>query len=102
MRSTDFPPDMSRGLDLPAVAITYQATTAGSKPQKLYTDSLLLVMPIPDNSMPYNVITYVSTLVVLFCGSLVNVIALRPPKGEKPKTPIQRLKIGLQKFFSKG
>lgn len=79
MRQADFPPDVSRGLDLPAVAVTYQAVAdSDSTPVRIYSESLLVLLPFPDFSMPFNVLTYVCTLVALFFGSLVNIVALRP------------------------
>ena len=48
-------------------------------PVRLYTESVLVVMPFPDFSMPFNVITYVCTLVALFFGSIANVVSMRAP-----------------------
>ena len=41
----DFPPDVSRGLDLPASSITYQDITGISPPVRLFTESVLVHEP---------------------------------------------------------
>lgn len=39
---------------------------------RIYSNLLLVFMPMPDFSMPYNVITLSSTLIALITGSLIN------------------------------
>jgi hypothetical protein len=46
------------------------------------TEPLLINGPIPDFSMPYNVITLVSTLFAFALGSMMNVL-VRSPKALK-------------------
>lgn len=70
----------------------YQEAGIAGHPLRLYTDSLLLVIAIPDKSMPYNVITYVSTLIALAFGSITNVIAQRAEDAEKPQTLLEKIK----------
>lgn len=44
------------------------------EPQRIYTDTLLVSLPTPDFSMPYNVITLTCTVIALFFGSLFNLL----------------------------
>jgi len=53
---------------------------------RVYTDSLLITLPKPDFSMPYNVITLSSTIIALFFGSLFNVL-IRRFKFDGPANP---------------
>jgi len=87
MRQADFPADVSRGLDLPAATIVYQDEAGIAPPVRLYTESVLVVMPFPDFSMPFNVITYVCTLVALFFGSIANVVSMRAPSKDDREEP---------------
>jgi phosphatidylinositol glycan class T len=41
---------------------------------KVQTPSTLLSLPLPDFSMPYNVIILTSTTIALFFGSIVNAL----------------------------
>ncbi|KAG5463534.1 MAG: GPI transamidase component PIG-T, partial [Olpidium bornovanus] len=65
LKYTEHPPDANRGFDLGDVSLIgmtgYQ--------QRVYTGNLLVSLPTPDFSMPYNVITLTCTLVALFLGS---------------------------------
>jgi len=49
-------------------------------PVRLYTESLLIVLPSPDFSMPFNVIAFTSTLLAFFFGSLFNTLYSSPPE----------------------
>lgn len=44
------------------------------EPQRIYTDTLLVSLPTPDFSMPYNVITLTCTVIALFFGSVFNLL----------------------------
>lgn len=46
--------------------------SASPRRLRLYTSKLLVDLPTPDFSMPYNVIIMTSTLIALFFGSIVN------------------------------
>eukprot|EP00941_MAST-03F_sp_MAST-3F-sp1_P001576 g1576.t1 len=101
----EFPPDPSRGIDLPPASVmvlkgygrekrkcsdkhlkaeSLEAVALGcnSGPVMLYTESPLLYMPMPDFSMPYNVITLSSTVVALLFGSFFNIFS-RKRKNKK-------------------
>jgi len=89
IRYTEHLPDASRGWELPP-AIVFLPEEAGpmagtnvsfsghvqnfnhGRRTRLYTSKLLVDLPTPDFSMPYNVIIMTSTLIALFFGSIVN------------------------------
>jgi hypothetical protein len=62
---TVIPPDASHGQHVGAALVHVDG-------QMFATPSLLMNRPIPDISMPYNVITIVSTLFAFILGSLIN------------------------------
>jgi len=98
-----FPADANRGIDaFPSRAIfSIEAAT----PITLYSSSLLLLPPVPDMSMPFNVISLSCTLWAFVLGSLLNILVKRATEsvktdftGEKEKRPIDKLK---EKFKDK-
>lgn len=64
------PPDANHGRDLAAGVIV--VTERGLPPKVQYTEGVLIALPTPDFSMPYNVITLTCTAVALFYGSLLS------------------------------
>lgn len=70
LRYTEYPPDANRGFDVPAAVITIGNMS-------LRTTSLLLPLPTPDFSMPYNVIILTSTVMALAFGNIFNLLARR-------------------------
>lgn len=68
LRYGEYPPDANRGFDIPA-AIIY--TDDGTE---LRTTNLLLPLPTPDFSMPYNVIILTSTVMALLFGGTFNLL----------------------------
>jgi phosphatidylinositol glycan class T len=91
IRYTEHLPDASRGWELPPAIVFLADQTSeaeirtsngsddepfgrgsGNKRLRLYTSKLLVDLPTPDFSMPYNVIIMTSTLIALFFGSVVN------------------------------
>lgn len=50
---------------------------AASCPLQVYTETLLVQLATPDISMPYNVICLTSTVLAVFCGTLLNIM-LKP------------------------
>ncbi|KEY69454.1 hypothetical protein S7711_01996 [Stachybotrys chartarum IBT 7711] len=73
LRYTEYPPDANRGFDVAAAVIT----TLRPKVMNLRTTSLLLYLPTPDFSMPYNVIIFTSTAIALSFGGLYNILVRR-------------------------
>ena len=81
LRYTEYPPDANRGFDIaPAVLrLLPSAPESGAKADPTYirTSSLLLPLPTPDFSMPYNVIILTSTVIALAFGSIFNLLVRR-------------------------
>jgi len=79
LRYTEYPPDANRGFDVaPAVIRILPPDTAeDNQPIFLRTTSLLLPLPTPDFSMPYNVIILTSTVMALAFGSLFTMLVRR-------------------------
>ncbi|KAH0489660.1 hypothetical protein TgHK011_010078 [Trichoderma gracile] len=73
LRYTEYPPDANRGFDVAAAVIT----TLEPKVMNIRTTSLLLYLPTPDFSMPYNVIIFTSTTIALAFGGLYNILVRR-------------------------
>ncbi|KAJ3340378.1 Subunit of the glycosylphosphatidylinositol transamidase complex-like protein [Gonapodya sp. JEL0774] len=107
LRYTEHPPDASRGFDLgpsvAAVAMVYPSQTiilsdpvttfrSIGHSTRVYTCPLLVALPTPDFSMPYNVVTMSCTLLAFLFGSVFNMLTRRfvpvvvedigPAKGE--------------------
>ena len=78
LRYTEYPPDANRGFDV-AAAVIRLLTPANGPSNGIYvrTTSLLLPLPTPDFSMPYNVIILTSTVMALGFGSFFNLIVRR-------------------------
>ena len=83
LRYTEYPPDANRGFDVaPAVIkllppfgnVSDQSPQA---PEYIRTSSLLLPLPTPDFSMPYNVIILTSTVMALAFGMIFNLLVRR-------------------------
>ena len=96
------PADASRGLDIGSAAVAYSevahaaAGAAGAPdtaptpnepppdtapPQLLlFSNAVVVMLPIADDSMPYNVIAVSSTLIALFVGQMFNLL-MRPLTG---------------------
>ncbi|KAF2453770.1 GPI transamidase component GPI16 precursor [Lineolata rhizophorae] len=80
LRYTEYPPDANRGFDVaPAVIKLLSPPTANQESKGVYlrTTSLLLPLPTPDFSMPYNVIILTSTVMALGFGSIFNLLVRR-------------------------
>lgn len=85
LRYTEYPPDANRGFDAPPAVIRILPSAADNlldadKMQKgiyLRTTSILLPLPTPDFSMPYNVIILTSTVMALGFGSIFNLLYRR-------------------------
>lgn len=80
LRYTEYPPDANRGFNVaPAVIRVLNQTEVEGTPKDVYirTTSLLLPLPTPDFSMPYNVIILTSTVMALAFGSIFNLLVRR-------------------------
>ncbi|KAK4985231.1 Subunit of the glycosylphosphatidylinositol transamidase complex-like protein [Elasticomyces elasticus] len=79
LRYTEYPPDANRGFDIPpAIIRLFPANNETTSPSSyMRTTSLLLPLPTPDFSMPYNVIILTSTVIALGFGSVFNLMVRR-------------------------
>ncbi|KAF1912190.1 GPI transamidase component GPI16 precursor [Ampelomyces quisqualis] len=78
LRYTEYPPDANRGFDAaPAVIRILSPHTGDDKGIYVRTTSLLLPLPTPDFSMPYNVIILTSTVMALGFGNIFNLLVRR-------------------------
>ncbi|KAJ5923810.1 hypothetical protein N7466_007997 [Penicillium verhagenii] len=76
LRYTEYPPDANRGFNV-APAVIRVLDGADSRPLYIRTTSLLLPLPTPDFSMPYNVIILTSTVIALAFGTVFNILVRR-------------------------
>lgn len=79
LRYGEYPPDANRGFNVaPAVIKLLPPPGDGrSSPVYIRTTSLLLPLPTPDFSMPYNVIILTSTVIALAFGNIFNLLIRR-------------------------
>jgi phosphatidylinositol glycan class T len=94
LRYTEYPPDANRGFDVAAAVITIlRVGQEAVSTSNLRTTTLLLSLPTPDFSMPYNVIIFTSTAIALAFGGLFNILVRRfVAADEGPEVSIQILK----------
>ncbi|TYZ53211.1 hypothetical protein PybrP1_000474 [[Pythium] brassicae (nom. inval.)] len=100
LRLSEHPPDANRGFDVPSGVATFEPI-AGDQHERLcgelrldpraftrtlFTEPLLVPLPTPDFSMPYNVITMTSTVVAFFVGSLLNTLLRKAPRIKQMMT----------------
>ncbi|KAG9307362.1 hypothetical protein G9A89_017191 [Geosiphon pyriformis] len=88
LKYTEHPPDANRGFDIGSAVITIGSNkedihrwddaadilNESINPIRIYTETLLVSLPTPDFSMPYNVITLTCTVIALFFGSMFNLL----------------------------
>ncbi|KAG5437641.1 hypothetical protein PCANB_000678 [Pneumocystis canis] len=81
LRYSEYPPDPNRGFNIaPSIITVYNTTESIDKAEPIAvirTTSLLLTLPTPDFSMPYNVIVLTSTVIAVLFGSLFNLLIRR-------------------------
>jgi phosphatidylinositol glycan class T len=78
LRYTEYPPDANRGFDVaPALIRILSSAAADHRGIYVRTTSLLLPLPTPDFSMPYNVIILTSTVMALGFGNIFNLLVRR-------------------------
>ncbi|UNI18045.1 Subunit of the glycosylphosphatidylinositol transamidase complex-like protein [Purpureocillium takamizusanense] len=90
LRYTEYPPDANRGFDVAAAVITTRSPRRGLN---LRTTSLLLYLPTPDFSMPYNVIIFTSTAIALTFGGLYNILVRRLVGADEAPPPVLKAKL---------
>lgn len=79
LRYTEYPPDANRGFDVAPAVVRLILPDINSTQASMYlrTTSLLLPLPTPDFSMPYNVIILTSTVMALAFGNIFNLLVRR-------------------------
>lgn len=82
LRYTEYPPDANRGFDVAPAVIRVLPNSGDSNSDSakgiyVRTTSLLLPLPTPDFSMPYNVIILTSTVMALGFGNIFNLLVRR-------------------------
>lgn len=83
------PGDMSRGIEMHPVAVTVaeQHTTDHSlqNPFKytLLSEAYLITLPIPDASMPFNVLTLSSTVAAFLFGSMMSALVKKSARNKE-------------------
>lgn len=91
LRLSEHPPDANRGFDVPSGVATFKPIADQTACEQLredsrvftrtlFTEPLLVPLPTPDFSMPYNVITMTSTVVAFFVGSMLNTLLRKAPR----------------------
>ncbi|RLN32040.1 hypothetical protein BBJ28_00025362, partial [Nothophytophthora sp. Chile5] len=94
LRLSEHPPDANRGFDIASGVATFavlvdaahetsecsQDAQSASFSTTLFTEPLLVPLPTPDFSMPYNVITMTSTVVAFFVGTMLNALLRKAPR----------------------
>lgn len=77
LRYTEYPPDANRGFDVASAVIRILNREGKEGSTYLRTTNLLLPLPTPDFSMPYNVIILTSTVIALGFGNIFNLLVRR-------------------------
>ncbi|CAI5745820.1 unnamed protein product [Peronospora destructor] len=93
LRLSEHPPDANRGFDISSGVATFKVDSICGKDigslfftTTLYTEPLLVPLPTPDFSMPYNVITMTSTVVAFFVGTMLNALLRKAPRLKQMMT----------------
>ncbi|KAH8704909.1 putative GPI transamidase component Gpi16 [Talaromyces proteolyticus] len=94
LRYTEYPPDANRGFNVAPAVIRILAKENQSSVY-LRTTGLLLSLPTPDFSMPYNVIILTSTVMALGFGSIFNLLVRRFIPADEPALRAYSLKARL-------
>lgn len=118
LRYTEYPPDANRGFDAaPAVIRVLPGPydvlddRGRQRGQYLRTTDVLLALPTPDFSMPYNVIILTSTVMALGFGSIFNLLVRRfvaadeveaSKLGGRIRELRDRLRLKLRSLLAKG
>lgn len=122
----DFPGDPNRGRDLPPVVVTMTCPVLVGQQQheglssassyisnyyyyEVFSNSPMILPPVPDMSMPFNVLSLTCSLYAYLIGTLITLIIKRSSEKivyklhpeKKPKSKIQKLKEKIKSKFQK-
>lgn len=98
LRYTEYPPDANRGFNV-APAVIRILDRENRPSVYLRTTGLLLSLPTPDFSMPYNVIILTSTVMALGFGSIFNILVRRFVPADEPALRAYSLRARLASRF---
>ncbi|KAF6066428.1 Gpi16 subunit, GPI transamidase component family protein [Candida albicans] len=96
----EYPPDANHGFDVePAVISVFDKDS--EKVYEFRTTSLLLTLPTPDFSMPYNVIIMTCTVLSMVFGTIFNLLIKKVVTEEEfeeiaANTKLAKLKRGIK------
>jgi phosphatidylinositol glycan class T len=112
-----FPADPNRGFELPPL-VAHLTSGCPAEPDcrddtcpvasaTLYSDTPLILAPVPDMSMPFNVISLTCTIYAFIIGSFIHLIVRKGSERvkfslhpeSKPKPPVQRIKEAVSRRF---
>ena len=89
---------------LPNISLGTAADSPAVEPAiRFYTPGLLVLLPFPDMSMPFNVVAFTSTVLAFFFGSLFNLTYSTTADivARSQQTPIARIKGRLAALLGK-
>ena len=109
LKWTEHPPDSNHGFYISPSVITMQTKDLNFSDHlkesvyHIYSEALIVNVPVPDFSMPYNVICLVSTVIAISFGTFYNLIAKRVQFiSISAPHPLKQLLISLtKKLFKK-
>ncbi|CAL2044982.1 unnamed protein product [Caenorhabditis brenneri] len=67
LRLEQYPPDANHGMHIPAASVYIEKTTIS---YTIHSNTILVLLPVPDFSMPFNVICFVATAFALVFGPI--------------------------------
>ncbi|CAH60789.1 Phosphatidylinositol glycan, class T [Caenorhabditis elegans] len=67
LRLEQYPPDANHGMHIPAASVYIQKSTST---YTIHSNAILVLLPVPDFSMPFNVICFVATAFALVFGPI--------------------------------
>jgi phosphatidylinositol glycan class T len=101
-----FPADPNRGFDIPPSIASFSMPSSDTT--LLYTNALLVMPPVPDMSMPFNVISLSSTCFAIIIATSINLIIKKSSQsisdklnGVKRKSPMDKVKEKIQRIKAK-
>lgn len=105
----DFPGDPNRGRVLPPARVTVRCDPltvpeGDSTKTVVYSNSLLLLPPVPDLSMPFNVISLTSSLYAYIIGAIITILVRKGSERikykmypeKRPQSKVTKLKMKLR------
>ncbi|CAK7903030.1 GPI transamidase component Gpi16p [[Candida] anglica] len=91
----EYPPDANHGFTVEPAVVTVLGGQDKKSVYELRTTSLLVTLPTPDFSMPYNVIILTSTVMALAFGSVFNLLIRKVVTEEESETLASQSKFAV-------